>query len=185
MSFVPLKDRPQSAMSLRNDHSEQFSSYTLQQEHAANSSLPTPDASPEELSDSSEELVIIQGELLEEARATRSAERLRAQIRQNTLPGAVVDTQAETEAETEARTSGDISLHGELENGSWNWLTDAPFIDALVNWIEGPEHPTQQKSQEKDKPNPWLDIPFQFIALLTYPELDPKSGNKPSLAGMS
>ncbi|KAF9959519.1 hypothetical protein BGZ72_009464 [Mortierella alpina] len=169
-------------MSLRNDHSKRLSSYTLQQEHDANSSLPTPDASPEELSDSSDELVIIQGELLEEARAIRSAERLRAQIRQNTLPGAVVDPHPETEAEAEARTSGDISLHGELESGSWNWLTDAPFIDALVNWIEGPEHPAPQKSQEKDKPNPWLDIPLQFIALLTYPEPDPKSGNKPSLA---
>ncbi|KAF9985159.1 hypothetical protein BGZ75_003281 [Mortierella antarctica] len=182
VSYVPLKDRPHSAMSLRNDHSKRLSSYTLQEEHAANSSLPTPDASPEELSDSSDELVIIQGELLEEARATRSAERLRAQLRQNTLPGAVVDTHPETEAEAEARMSGDISLHGELESGSWNWLTDAPFIDALVNWIEGPEHPPQQKSQEKDKPNPWLDIPFQFIALLTYPEPDPKSGSKPSLA---
>ncbi|CAO3565185.1 unnamed protein product [Mortierella alpina] len=182
MSYVPLKDRPHSAMSLRNDHSNLLSSYALQEEHAANSSLPTPDASPEELSDSSDELVIIQGELLEEARATRSAERLRAQIRQNTLPGAVANTHPETEAETEARTSGDISLHGEIEGGSWNWLTDAPFIDALVNWIEGPEHPPQPRSQDKDKPNPWLDIPFQFIALLTYPEPDPKSGNKPSLA---
>ncbi|KAF9571984.1 hypothetical protein EC968_010461 [Mortierella alpina] len=182
LSYVPLKDRPHSAMSLRNDHSKRLSSYTLQEDHAANSSLPTPDASPEELSDSSDELVIIQGELLEETKMTRSAERLRAQIRQNTLPGAVVGTHPETEAETEARTSGDISLHGEIESGSWNWLTDAPFIDALVNWIEGPEHPLQQKSQEKDKPNPWLDIPFQFIALLTYPEPDPKSGNKPSLA---
>ncbi|KAF9967513.1 hypothetical protein BGZ70_009275 [Mortierella alpina] len=182
MSYVPLKDRPHSAMSLRNDHSNRLSSYMLQEQHAANSSLPTPDASPEELSDSSDELVIIQGELLEEARATRSAERLRAQIRQNTLPGAVANTHPETEAETEARTSGDISLHGELEGGSWNWLTDAPFIDALVNWIEGPDHPPQQKTQDKDKPNPWLDIPFQFIALLTYPEPDPKSGSKPSLA---
>ncbi|KAG0254569.1 hypothetical protein BGZ95_005981, partial [Linnemannia exigua] len=66
--------------------------------------------------------------------------------------------------------------------GTWTWLTDSPFLDALVNWIEGPDMATQQKVQEKDnKPNPWLDIPFQFIALLTYPEPDPRNGNKMTL----
>ncbi|KAG0199283.1 hypothetical protein BGX28_007425 [Mortierella sp. GBA30] len=180
LTLVPLSDRPHSAMSMRNDHAKHLDPYILQQERAENSGLPTPEASPEELSDSSEELVIIQGELLEEARTTRS--RSTPYRQNNTLPGAV--TRAGLDVEAEARTIADMSMNGELEggSGSWSWLTDTPFIDALVNWIEGPEQPNQPKSQDKDKPNPWLDIPLQFIALLTYPEPDPKNGSKPSLA---
>ncbi|KAF9434072.1 hypothetical protein BGZ76_008634 [Entomortierella beljakovae] len=135
-------------------------------------SLPTPEVSPEELSDSSDELVIIQGEVLEEARSSRSVDRFRPS---GSFPEAGMDTATIADASTIG--------NGEVANGPFGWLVDSPFIDALVNWIEGPDQPGQPKSQEKDsKPNPLLDIPLQFIALLTYPEPDPKNGNKMTLA---
>ncbi|KAG0365145.1 hypothetical protein BGZ54_006831 [Gamsiella multidivaricata] len=166
-SFIPLTDRPHTAMSVHND---EFS-----YKHDDHNSLPTPDVSPEELSESSDELVIIQGELLEEARMARSVDRIRpSQSYFSSFDG--------LSAGTDASTIRDDPLSGEVAVRPWSWLTESPFIDALVNWIEGPEGPVQQKSQDKDKPNPWLEIPLQFIALLTYPEPDPKNGNKMTLA---
>ncbi|KAF9184897.1 hypothetical protein BGZ51_003060 [Haplosporangium sp. Z 767] len=177
-TFVPLKDRPQSAMSMHKNHVNHLESYSLSQDRGDHSSLPTPEASLEELSDSSDELVIIQGELLEEARSIHSVDRIRSpQPRHNTYPGA-----NNTSTGEDPRTSGDLAVDCDFGQGPWNWLIDAPFVDALINWIEGPEQPSQQKSQEKEKPNPWLDTPLQFIALLTYPEPDPKNGNKMTLA---
>lgn len=67
-------------------------------------------------------------------------------------------------------------------SGAWGWLKGSPLLDAVVSWIEGPGLHIPQKKSEKDKPNPLLDIPLQFIALLTYPEPDPKTGNTVSLA---
>ncbi|KAF9984653.1 hypothetical protein BGZ65_012977 [Modicella reniformis] len=136
--------------------------------------LPTPDVSPEELSESSEELVIIQGELLEKTNHTQSRDRIRpSQLHRGAFP----------ESDVETRTISNLSPTGEPMAGPLNWLTEAPCIDALVNWIEGPDHPVQRRSQDKDKqPNPWLDIPLQFVELLTYPEPDPKNGNKMTLA---
>lgn len=149
-------------------------------------SLPTPEVSPEELSDSSDDMVIVDGDLLEESKSVLGLDyymRSTGQLRQQTYPGAVA---AERRRVADAQTLGDgASIDGGLETvaGSWNWLTGSPFLDALVNWIEGPDTATQTKGQEKDnKPNPWLDIPFQFIALLTYPEPDLKNGNKMTLA---
>ncbi|KAF8976424.1 hypothetical protein BGZ46_008279 [Entomortierella lignicola] len=133
-------------------------------------SLPTPDISPGELSESSDELVIIQGDFLDEVRSVDQVQPL--QIQYGSFPEAGVD----------AAVTGDASQNGEAVAGPLSWLTESPFIDALVNWIEGPENPGLQKSNEKEKPNPWLDIPLQFIALLTYPEPDPKNGNKMTLA---
>ncbi|KAG0294598.1 hypothetical protein BGZ96_000871 [Linnemannia gamsii] len=149
-------------------------------------SLPTPEVSPEELSDSSDDMVIIDGDLLEESKSVLGLDyymRSTGQLRQQTYPGAVT---AGGRRAADVQTLGDgASIDGGLEavTGSWTWLTDSPFLDALVNWIEGPDTATQPKGQEKDnKSNPWLDIPFQFIALLTYPEPDLKSGNKMTLA---
>ncbi|KAF9168970.1 hypothetical protein BGX21_011000 [Mortierella sp. AD011] len=139
-------------------------------DHGDNGGLPTPDVSPGELSDSSEELVIIQGDLLEESRS-KSEDRVR-QFHYGSFPEDGVDAAA----------TGDASANAGAMVGSFSWLTESPFIDALVNWIEGPETSAQQRNADKDKPNPWLDIPLQFIALLTYPEPDPKNGNKMSLA---
>ncbi|KAG0007582.1 hypothetical protein BGZ80_004487 [Entomortierella chlamydospora] len=139
-------------------------------DHDDNGGLPTPDVSPEELSESSEELVIIQGDLLEESRS-KSEDRVR-QFHYGSFPEDGVDAAA----------TGDASANAGAMVGSFSWLTESPFIDALVNWIEGPETSAQQRNADKDKPNPWLDIPLQFIALLTYPEPDPKNGNKMSLA---
>ncbi|KAG0249532.1 hypothetical protein BG011_009206 [Mortierella polycephala] len=152
---VPLKDRPQSAMSMHKDHVNHLETYSLSQDRGDHSSLPTPEASLEELSDSSDELVIIQGELLEEARSVHSVDRIRSpQHRHNTYPGA----SRNASAGADPRSSGDLAAD-----------------------CEWPEQPSQQKSQDKDKPNPWFDIPLQFIALLTYPEPDPKNGNKMTL----
>lgn len=66
--------------------------------------------------------------------------------------------------------------------GSLGWLNASPLLEALVNWVEGPPNRPQPKKNPNEKPNPILEIPFQFIALLTYPEPDPKIGDKMSLA---
>ncbi|KAG0258672.1 hypothetical protein BGZ95_004901 [Linnemannia exigua] len=66
--------------------------------------------------------------------------------------------------------------------GSLGWLNASPLMEALVNWIDGPPNRPQPKKNPNEKPNPILEIPFQFIALLTYPEPDPKAGDKMSLA---
>ncbi|KAF9157001.1 hypothetical protein BG015_008504 [Linnemannia schmuckeri] len=66
--------------------------------------------------------------------------------------------------------------------GSLGWLNASPLLEALVNWVEGPPNRPQPKKNPNEKPNPILEIPFQFIALLTYPEPDPKTGDKMSLA---
>lgn len=68
--------------------------------------------------------------------------------------------------------------------GSLGWLNASPLLEALVNWVEGPPNRPQPKKNLNEKPNPILEIPFQFIALLTYPEPDPKTGDKMSLASM-
>lgn len=68
--------------------------------------------------------------------------------------------------------------------GSLGWLNASPLLEALVNWVEGPPNRPQPKKNPNEKPNPILEIPFQFIALLTYPEPDPKTGDKMSLACM-
>ncbi|KAG9064860.1 hypothetical protein KI688_003121 [Linnemannia hyalina] len=66
--------------------------------------------------------------------------------------------------------------------GSLGWLNASPLLQALVNWVEGPPNRPQPKKNPNEKPNPILEIPFQFIALLTYPEPDPKTGDIMSLA---
>ncbi|KAF8937494.1 hypothetical protein BGZ58_002599 [Dissophora ornata] len=76
--------------------------------------------------------------------------------------------------------------------GPLGWIyASSPILDAIVNWVEGPASSRaaaaataagSQATKKNEKPNPILDIPFQFIALLTYPEQDPKMGNKMSLA---
>ncbi|KAF9946428.1 hypothetical protein BGZ65_009715, partial [Modicella reniformis] len=64
--------------------------------------------------------------------------------------------------------------------GALGWFNASPVLDAIVNWIEGPGN--RPAIKKHDKPNPILDIPFQFFALLTFPEPDPRAGNKMSLA---
>jgi len=169
LTFVPLKDRPTSVLALNIEH-ESF------RDHG---SLPTPDVSPEELSDSSDDLADFQDEALD-SKSIRTMDELRSSpARRSTFPGAESSTLT---GGGDTRTLGGTSLSGDATPGTLNWLTDSPFLDSLVSWIEGLEPSSQQpKSQEKEKPNPWLDIPFQFIALLTYPEADPKTG-KLSLA---
>ncbi|KAF9967474.1 hypothetical protein BGZ70_009389 [Mortierella alpina] len=67
-------------------------------------------------------------------------------------------------------------------NGPTHWLNALPLLEAFISWVEGPPTGSSPKRHEKEKPNPLLDIPFQFIALLTYPEPDPRLGNKMTLA---
>ncbi|KAF9431255.1 hypothetical protein BGZ94_005618 [Podila epigama] len=69
-------------------------------------------------------------------------------------------------------------------SGAWGWLIKgSPLLEAVLNWVEGPglDIPPSKKSDKDSKPNPILDIPLQFIALLTYPEPDLKAGNTLSL----
>jgi hypothetical protein len=203
IAYEPLKDRSQTPMALQdlghsNSRRPQPIVVPTQDSREAqvashHSGLPTPEVSPEELSDSSDDMVIVDGDLLEESKSVLGLDyymRSTGQLRQQTYPGAVAAggrrATTGTAVAADAQTLGDsasIDVGLETVTGSWNWLTDSPFLDALVNWIEGPDTATQQKGQEKDnKPNPWLDIPFQFIDLLTYPEPDPKNGNKMTLA---
>ncbi|KAG0335914.1 hypothetical protein BG000_007121 [Podila horticola] len=164
MEFVPLKDKPQFNHDQEEDQEEEeeeLEPHLLDRDRRDATNLPTPDVSPEELSDSSEDLVD-QGELTDPR--SMSFDGAHRQRRHDAYPGPGVAPQ------------------GDEDPSSWNWLKDSPFLDALVNWIEGPDAVSQPKGQEKDKPNPWLDIPFQFIALLTYPEPDAKTGNKMTLA---
>lgn len=164
MEFVPLKDKPQFNHDQEEDQEEEeeeLEPHLLDRDRRDATNLPTPDVSPEELSDSSEDLVD-QGELTDPR--SMSFDGAHRQRRHDAYPGPGVAPQ------------------GDEDSSSWNWLKDSPFLDALVNWIEGPDAVAQPKGQEKDKPNPWLDIPFQFIALLTYPEPDAKTGNKMTLA---
>ncbi|KAF9148809.1 hypothetical protein BG015_009446 [Linnemannia schmuckeri] len=203
ISYEPLKGRSQSSMALQdqgisNTRRPQPIIVPTQDSREAQGaplhpSLPTPEVSPEELSsESSDDMVIVDGDLLEESKSVLGLDyymRSTGQLRQQTYPGAVASggRRATTgmSVTADARTIDGTSIDGGLEavTGSWNWLTDSPFLDALFNWIEGPDTATQPKGQDKDnKPNPWLDIPFQFIALLTYPEPDPKNGNKMTLA---
>ncbi|KAG0219705.1 hypothetical protein BGX33_001471 [Mortierella sp. NVP41] len=197
--YEPLKDRSQSSMAVQDQGTSRRPQPILVQDSQEASlvplhpGLPTPEVSPEELSsESSDDMVIVDGDLLEESKSVLGLDyylRSTVQLRQQTYPGAVNTGRRSaatgTSLDADAQTLGDgASIDGGIETatGPWTWLTDSPFLDALVNWIEGPETSTQPKVQDKDsKPNPWLDIPFQFIALLTYPEPDPKNGNKMTL----
>lgn len=85
----------------------------------------------------------------------------------------------QTRSGDEAAVSG-ADKDEQTASGPLGWLNASPILDAIVSWVEGPvDRPAVKKN---DKPNPVLDIPFQFIALLTYPEPDSKAGNKMSLA---
>ncbi|KAF9294782.1 hypothetical protein BGZ74_011098 [Mortierella antarctica] len=163
MEFVPLKDKPQSNHDQDQDQDEEeeeLEPYLLDRDRRDPTDIPTPDVSPEEMSDSSEDLVG-QGDLAESRSSSLEGSHRQQRHHSYPRPG--------------------VALQGDEDSSSWSWLKDSPFLDALVNWIEGPDAVSQPKNQEKDKPNPWLDIPFQFIALLTYPEPDAKTGNKMTL----
>ncbi|KAG0238863.1 hypothetical protein BGW42_000024 [Actinomortierella wolfii] len=168
--------RPHSAFSLGRytlpgelDADQQQSRYP----RSHSSSLPTPDASPGEMSDDSlEDVALIGSDELAHARAIRSLQHAGTFEAYPHHPHSLSTTAPSI-----------IGAGGEpLPSSSWTWWTGSPFMDALVNWIEGPEHVARAKNTEKDKPNPLLDIPLQFIALLTYPEPDAKNGNKMTLA---
>ncbi|KAF9971226.1 hypothetical protein BGZ73_005858 [Actinomortierella ambigua] len=160
-----------------------FGRYTLpgeldtdqpQSQYPRSHSLPTPDASPGEMSDySMEDMVLLGNEDLDQARSIRSL-----QHAGNYGPYHHHDHRHPHSTAAPSI----IGAGGEpLPSATWAWWTGSPFVDALVNWVEGPEHVARAKPNEKDKPNPLLDIPLQFIALLTYPEPDAKSGGKMTL----
>ncbi|KAG0011691.1 hypothetical protein BGZ82_002916 [Podila clonocystis] len=121
-----------------------------------------PETSPEEISASSDELMIVRESLLEDNKSTRSMYTF-----QSTPETGLLGLGTRSSEDTQCQ-----SL-----SGAWGWLKGSPLLDAVVSWIEGPGLHIPQKKSEKDKPNPLLDIPLQFIALLTYPEPDPKTGN--------
>ncbi|KAF9116232.1 hypothetical protein BGX27_004083 [Mortierella sp. AM989] len=80
------------------------------------------------------------------------------------------------------RTSDETTLNRDEQgvNGILGWLHASPILDAIINWVEGPTN--RPATKKNDKPSPIADIPFQFIALLTYPEPDPRAGGKMTLA---
>ncbi|KAG0340806.1 hypothetical protein BG004_006271, partial [Podila humilis] len=186
MEFVPLKDRPQpdhdqeQGQELELGHDTE--PHPLDRDRRDATNFPTPDVSPEELSDSSEDIILEQGNMLSGTRTMRSYDGPQHRHRPQQHQQKRHHSYPEPGTRDPVSTAEGDSLQ---DPNSWGWLKDSPFLDALVNWIEGPETPSQQKNQEKDKPNPWLDIPFQFIALLTYPEPDPKTGNKMTLGRKS
>jgi hypothetical protein len=76
------------------------------------------------------------------------------------------------------------------------WISiGASVLDSLMGWLEGPplEGATVSSSSSKqvninassnNKNETVLDIPMQFIDLLTFPEIDPKASKKASFAGI-
>ncbi|KAF9325781.1 hypothetical protein BG006_010752 [Podila minutissima] len=147
-------------------HSPLLDQYQLYHLDTRNNGSHWPETSPEEISASSDELMVHES-LLEDSKSTRSMYTF-----QSTPETGLFGLDTRSSEDTQCQ-----SL-----SGAWGWLKGSPLLDAVVSWIEGPGLHIPQKKSEKDKPNPLLDIPLQFIALLTYPELDPKTGNTASLA---
>ncbi|KAF9086921.1 hypothetical protein BGX23_008490 [Mortierella sp. AD031] len=130
----------------------QYSLYRLDQDHQGPVRTMSPDADIEELA------------LMDDVKSTRSS---------YTTNPTVQDHFGEAGKEETA---------GAVAGGPLSWLNASSLLEALVNWVEGPPNRPQPKKNPNEKPNPILEIPFQFIALLTYPEPDPKAGDKMTLA---
>ncbi|KAG0085004.1 hypothetical protein BGZ93_000908 [Podila epicladia] len=164
---LPVSDR---VHPLEYTHHPQYSplldQYQLYHLDTHNNGSHWPETSPEEISASSDELMVRES-LLEDSKSTRSMYTF-----QSTPETGLFGLGTRSSEDTQCQ-----SL-----SGAWGWLKVSPLLDAVVSWIEGPSLQIPQKKSEKDKPNPLLDIPLQFIALLTYPEPDPKTGNTVSLA---
>lgn len=77
-----------------------------------------------------------------------------------------------------------------------DWIsTGASMLDSLMGWLEGPplegaiassssSRHVNNNISSNNKNQTILDIPMQFIDLLTYPEIDPKASKKASFAGI-
>ncbi|CAG8603283.1 2440_t:CDS:2 [Funneliformis caledonium] len=80
------------------------------------------------------------------------------------------------------------------------WISlGASVLDSLMGWLEGPplegmnvaavvssssSKQVNTNAVSNNKNQTILDIPMQFIDLLTYPEIDPKASKKASFAGI-
>ncbi|KAG0205859.1 hypothetical protein BGX28_002594 [Mortierella sp. GBA30] len=158
--FTLLDERPQSAMSFR-DHESYYALYRPSQDLQGPVRPLTPEASDD----------------------THHSPKPSSRYNQATHDGRPVSPSGTLPPESTLRPAEEATLRrNDMSSGPLQWLNALPLLDAFVNWIEGPANGSPAKRSDKEKPNPLLDIPFQFIALLTYPEPDPKLGNKMSLA---
>lgn len=95
--------------------------------------------------------------------------------------GGIMGTIAE--ADERSRHGGDVDDDEDMTGGGWV----SPAVEAFNYFFEGPDIGVRRSSSHQSRPPKQpasiVDIPFQFIALLTYPEIDPKAPNKGRYAG--
>lgn len=105
------------------------------------------------------------------------------------------DTQSSDGSDNEggAGDENNINSNGPVVD---DWVsTGASMLDSLMGWLEGPplesaiassssSRHVNNNASSNNKNQTILDIPMQFIDLLTYPEIDPKASKKASFAGI-
>ncbi|PKC05636.1 hypothetical protein RhiirA5_361088 [Rhizophagus irregularis] len=103
------------------------------------------------------------------------------------------DTQSSDGSDNEggAGDENNINSNGPVVD---DWVsTGASMLDSLMGWLEGPplesaiassssSRHVNNNASSNNKNQTILDIPMQFIDLLTYPEIDPKASKKASFA---
>ncbi|KAF9360942.1 hypothetical protein BGX26_006936 [Mortierella sp. AD094] len=168
-SLVFENSRAQSAMSLRQ-HEDNYTLYNYNDKHNHHDMAGTTEGDPDDLmSYGSREP---HRHVLDDGKSTRSIYTTSPSLRE--YYGSRVRTSDETT----------LSRDEQRSNGLLGWLHTSPIFDSIITWVEGPANHTVA-AKKNEKPNPIMDIPFQFIALLTYPEPDPRTGNKMTLASKS
>ncbi|KAG0327250.1 hypothetical protein BG004_002809 [Podila humilis] len=183
--YSPLLDQFQGLYPFDTQTSSNINSNSKRNTSKTNTGIMTsrtlwPDTSPEEISASSDEL--LRETLLEDSKSTRSVYTFQSAPEQPIHSSGFFGGLVKGRGGGGPVRSSEETQCGQTLSGAWGWVMGSPLLDAVISWIEGPGVPIPQKKSEKDKPNPLLDIPLQFIALLTYPEPDPKAGNALPLA---
>ncbi|CAG8513592.1 7077_t:CDS:2 [Acaulospora morrowiae] len=120
--------------------------------------------------------------------AIQSPDQLDFTANQSDYPDSNSDT---SDAEVAVDANNDPEgVDGGAQVDEW-WSLGNNLMYSMMSWLEGPsvgvkvvpEKQTTSTNQSSNNKNVTiLDIPFQFIALLTYPEIDPKATKKASFA---
>ncbi|KAF9902831.1 hypothetical protein BX616_001800 [Lobosporangium transversale] len=114
-----------------------------------------------------------------------------------TVPSDKDEQQQQQQHQQQQQANGDGSTRN--TSGSFGWSSAPLILNTIISWIEGPPGllavagaggansngsggGPNTGTKKSEKPNSILEIPLQFIALLTYPEPDPRNGNKVTLA---
>ncbi|CAG8709783.1 11446_t:CDS:2, partial [Acaulospora colombiana] len=98
-----------------------------------------------------------------------------------------------SDAEVAADNDGGVDhegVDGSVHADGW-WLLGSNLVYSMMNWLEGPpvgeirtvpekQTATNSNNLSNNKNMTIFDIPMQFIASLTYPEIDPKASKKAS-----